>query len=373
MRFRITQVGRKMKVFFSFVALSFFLTAESVIAQEIPYFQEPVYAEEPVNFHPFAPQTQNRRSAIEQIIWSNKVRCGSNLSVKSFASKEGGVWNGIDSDICRIIAQALLGDNKKIVMVNVSPKNMAKALDEGKIDVMLSSAAYTARTETSREALSAGFLYYDHQMLMVRADDSEDIENYRGKQICISTDSDYFKNFDDYNTKYNLGIKYLTFNSIEKAKEAFLLKRCQMMTASGLMLHGVKKSFPENLVKILPQKISPYPVYAYVQRDNAELRLALKWIFNALFLAEQYGIRAQNLSFYQNSDQKEIRNLLGDDEQMWADLKVRPSWLKDVIKLFGNYSDIFDKNLGSSSEYNLERDEGKLVKDGGTIYPIPFN
>lgn len=362
-----------MKVFFSFAALTFFLTAQTADAQQVPYFQEPVYETVPVNYHPFAPETQSKRSAIEQMVWDNKVRCGSNLSVKSFAYKEDGVWHGIDADLCRIIAQALLGDNKKIVMVNVSPKNMSRALDEGKIDVMLSSAAYTARTETSREALGAGFLYYDRQMLMARSDDSDDIENYRGKQICVTEGSDYFKNFDDYNTKYNLGIKYLTFGSMEKAKEAFLLKRCQLLTASGLMLQGIKKTMPENSVKLLPIKISLYPVYAYVQRDNAELRLALKWIFNALFLAEQYGINAQNLNFYINSDKPEIRNLMGDDEQMWSDLKVRPAWLKDVIKLFGNYADIFDKDLGSASEYNFERGEGKLVKDGGTIYPVPFN
>ena len=102
------------------------------------------------------------------------------------------------------------------------------------------------------------------------------------------------------------------------------------------------------------------------------MRLALKWIFNALFLAEKYDINAQNLSFFTSNDNPEIRNLLGDDEQLWTDLKVKPGWLKEVVSLFGNYRDIFDKDLGEDSEYHLQRNEGKLVKDGGTIYPLPF-
>lgn len=360
-----------MKKFLKFGVLSAFLPMLAQ-AQPLPQFQEPVYYEAPAYYHALAPQVQQQRSPIEQMVWNNKVRCGSDMSVKTYAHKEDGVWSGIDADLCRIIAQALLGDNKKIQMVNVSQKNMSRALDEDRIDVMLSGGAYSAKTETSRQALSAGFLYYDHQMLMVHKDDSDDLENYRGKKICISTDSDYYKNFDDYNMKYNLGIKYLTFNTLKEAKEAFLLNRCQMMTASGLMLHGILRDLPGASAKVLKQEIALHPVYAYVQRDNAELRLALKWIFNALFLAEQYDINVQNLEFYSTNDNPEIRNLLGDDEQLWTDLKVKPHWLKEIISLLGNYRDIFDKDLGRDSEYQLKRGEGKLVKDGGTIYPLPF-
>ena len=366
-----TKMVNKMKIFSIFGIFASFLPTLAQ-AQQVPQFQEQVYYQEPVYYHPLAPQVQQQRSPIEQIVWNNKVRCGSDMSVKSYAYKEDGVWSGIDADLCRVIAQALLGDNKKIQMVNVSQKNMQRALDENRIDVMLSGGAYSAKTETSRQALSAGFLYYDHQMLMVHKDAPEDLNEYKGKKICISTDSDYYKNFDDYNWDNNIGMRYLTFNTLKEAKEAFLLNRCQMMTASGLMLHGILRDLPGTSAKILPQQIALHPVYAYVQRDNAELRLALKWVFNALFVAEKYDINVQNLSFYSSNDNPEIRNLLGDDEQLWLNLKVKPHWMKEVISLFGNYRDIYDKDLGKDSDYNLERGEGKLVKDGGTIYPLPF-
>lgn len=361
-----------MKIFSTVGILSLIFYTSLVQAQTVPQFQMPVYYQQSVVNHPLAPQIQQQRSPIEQMVWNNKVRCGSDLSVKSYAYKEDGVWTGIDADLCRVFAQALLGDNRKIQMVNVSQKNMARALNEDKIDVMLSDGAYSAKTEISREALSAGFLYYDHQMLMVHADDSDDLENYRGKKICLSTDSDYYKNFDDYNLRYNLGMKYLTFTTLKEAREAFLLNRCQMMTASGLMLNGILKDLPNANAKVLPQKIALHPVYAYVQKDNAELRLALKWILNALFLAEQYDINIQNLEFYATNDNPEVRNLLGDDPQLWTDLKIKPHWVKEIISLLGSYRDIYDKDLGVDSDYKLDRAEGLLVKDGGTIYPLSF-
>ena len=361
-----------MKTFFVFGALLAGLGVLTAEAQPMPQFNEPVYYQQPIVHHPLAPEMQQQRSPIEQMVWNNKVRCGSDMSVKSYAYKEDGVWHGIDADLCRVIAQALLGDNKKIQMVNVSQKNMSRALDENRIDVMLSGGAYSAKTETSRQALSAGFLYYDHQMLMVHKNDSENLKDYKGKKICISTDSDYFKNFDDYNFANDLGIRYLTFNTLKEAKEAFLLNRCQMLTASGLVLNGIIEERINSNAKVLPQQIALHPVYAYVQRDNNELRLALKWIFNALFLAEQYDINAQNLSFFASNDNPEIRNLLGDDTQLWTDLKAKPQWVREVISLLGSYKDIYDKNLGADSGYHLDRKEGRLVKDGGTIYPLPF-
>lgn len=361
-----------MKTFFVFGALLAGLGVLTAEAQPMPQLNEPVYYQQPVVHHPLAPEMQQQRSPIEQMVWNNKVRCGSDMSVKSYAYKEDGVWHGIDADLCRVIAQALLGDNKKIQMVNVSQKNMSRALDENRIDVMLSGGAYSAKTETSRQALSAGFLYYDHQMLMVHKNDSENLKDYKGKKICISTDSDYFKNFDDYNFANDLGIRYLTFNTLKEAKEAFLLNRCQMLTASGLVLNGIIEERINSNAKVLPQQIALHPVYAYVQRDNNELRLALKWIFNALFLAEQYDINAQNLSFFASNDNPEIRNLLGDDTQLWTDLKAKPQWVREVISLLGSYKDIYDKNLGADSGYHLDRKEGRLVKDGGTIYPLPF-
>ena len=361
-----------MKVFFVFIALLGMYINNNVYAQQVPQFQEPVYYEDNVNHHPFAPSVQKKRTYIENMVWNNKVRCGTNMSVKSYAHKKDGVWVGIDADMCRVIAQAVIGNNTKIEMVNVAPSEMEKALDEGKIDVMLSGQPFSANIETARKALSVGLLYFDHQMLMVKADDSDNLEDYRGKKICISTDADYFKNLDDYNMRYNLGLSYLTYPTLAQAKEAFLLNRCQMMTASGMTLHGVLEDLPKANAKILNERVSMYPVYAFVQRDNAELRLALKWIFNALLLAEQYDINSQNLSFYATNDDPELRNLLGDDPKMWKDLKLRPKWLREVIANLGNYKNIFDKNIGRDSKYKLNRDEGQLVKDGGTVYPVPF-
>lgn len=312
-----------------------------------------------------------RSFSIADIVSRKVLRCGSDLSVQSYARKDDGEWKGFDADFCRVMAQAILGDSQKIEIVNVSTNDVARALDSGTIDIMLSGSPSSAFLETSGEALSAGTLYYDYQMLLARQEDANDLEGYQGKKLCISADSEFFKNFDEYNNKYNMGITYLTFADFNEAKRAFLLKRCQLLTAGSLLLQGVSQNGIKN-TKILPNKVAVYPVYAYVQKNNNELRLATKWVLNALYLAEEYGINAKNIKFYAFNDNMELKNLMGEDEKLWSGLKVRPTWLKDVVGVYGNYADIYERNFGKDAEYNLERFEGNLLKNGGTVYPVPF-
>ena len=75
--------------------------------------------------------------------------------------------------------------------------------------------------------------------------------------------------------------------------------------------------------------------------------------------------RSVNESYENNLD-----ILLNDKEKFWREVSGSIA-LTTYFRFFVS-GDIYDKDLGKDSDYNLERGEGKLVKDGGTIYPLPF-
>lgn len=317
--------------------------------------------------------TIRRSSAgyLDYIRAQGKIRCGTNTKLKPFARLEDGIWYGIDADICKAFAIAILGDADKIEMINVEAGNVFKALANDQIDVMLSGTPMKSISEINEGVEDAGLLYYDQQLLMVDDEDKEP-EYYRGKKVCISTSSDYYRNFEEFNLKNDLNATYLTFNNMEKVQEAFLLKRCQMMTASALILSGIKQNMTKTNAKIYSDQIAITPIYALVRSYNEELRLAIKWILNALLLAEQYGINGQNVNFFTSHNNPEIRNLMGDNPELWQNLGLRSLWLSDAVRILGNYGEIYDRNIGTDSEYKIERKQGKLLKDGGTVYPLPF-
>lgn len=360
----------KMKVF-SIISCLFFALTATANAQ----LKQPVVEAYPTGLGTMRQITTvpaREFGTVEQIAKRDLVRCGTNLRVNSYAYKERNVWYGIDVDLCRVIAQAITGDKDKFEMVHVPSGELKSMLDAGKVDVVLSGASYSAKMETTRQVLPVGFIYFDHQFVLARKGEPTDLGAYRNKKICLSKDSNYVRNFNDYNTKYNLGINTLTFKNVEEATSAFMLNRCDLLTANGLILHGLLRNQPRLQAEILPTQIAVQPVYAVVQRDNVDLQIALKWIFNALLLAEDYGITTQNLGFFATNEEPELRYLLGDDPQLWQDMHIRPKWLREVIADIGNYADIYDRNIGKKSDFKLRRGEGRLMKNGGTMYPQPF-
>ena len=261
-------------------------------------------------------------------------------------------------------------------MVNVTTNMVSKYLTTNKIDVMLGGAPYSAGMEISSQATPIDVIYYDKQMFLARnADKAGSMEDYRGQKVCVVNNSEDQYNLEEYNARYNLDLKPLPFASSQRAKEAFLLNRCTLLTGNALYLTNTLKSanIKDENTRVLPEVISVKPVYAFASKNNNALRISAKWILNALKLAEDIGINSSNIDIFIGVEDTSTKNLLGVNDALWNRFKVRdPQWVRKALKEIGNYGEIYEKNLGRESEFKLEREQNRLLKDGGLIIPQPF-
>ena len=369
-----------MKVFFSLLVILFGFIGTDAQAQRVlsgavvsPVVQ-PVVQERSVKIEKVEPIQYEAAgiSTLRRIKQRDKVRCGTNLQLKCYAYREDEIWYGIDADFCKAIALAVVGDADRIEMVNVEDNDVSRALQSGRIDVMLSGATVNAGAEIKRGIMPVGVLYYEPQMLMMSDRDGKEDDDFINKKICVAEGSDYFRNYEMFNLEHDLRSKYLKFPSTKAVREGFLLKRCDMATAGAVYLNGMKQAMAKSNFKIFPEPIAAAPVMAAVARGNDGFGLAVKWVINGLQLAEQYGMNAKNLSFFRAHNNPEIRNLMGDNSALWEALGLYPKWLDQAVALVGNYGAIFERNVGAESDYKIKRGQGKLLKDGGVIYPEPF-
>jgi len=66
------------------------------------------------------------------------------------------------------------------------------------------------------------------------------------------------------------------------------------------------------------------------------------------------------------------KRLLGaptDDARL---LGLDGQWAYNAIKQVGNYSDIFQRNLGQGSPWKFPRGVNALWRNGGVLYPLPL-
>ena len=67
-----------------------------------------------------------------------------------------------------------------------------------------------------------------------------------------------------------------------------------------------------------------------------------------------------------------MRRLLGQEGEFGPELGLSKDWAFNIIKNVGNYSEIFDRNLGPKTSLALDRGLNKLRSKGGILYAPPM-
>ncbi len=315
-------------------------------------------------------------AGLRYIINNGAVKCGTDLSSSTYAYKnEDGFWKGIDVDLCKSISLAIFGRSDAYKMVNVRSEDIDRALDTERIDIMLGGTSYSASEDIKSKATPVDILYYDQQMFLAKkVDAANSMEAYKGAKVCTVAHSEDLGNLQEYSEKYKLDLGDLQYGTPNKAREAFLLNRCTLITGNAIYLKSIQaKNFAKNDdVIILPESIAIKPIYAYVASDNKTLQVIVKWIINALKLAEEKDITSKNVDVFIGTKEASTQNLLGDNPKLWEKFGLKPKWVRQALAEIGNYGEIYEKNLGSQSSILVERNENNLMKNKGLIIPRPF-
>ena len=96
------------------------------------------------------------------------------------------------------------------------------------------------------------------------------------------------------------------------------------------------------------------------------------WAVMATIQAEEFGMTSENVDEFLESENPDIARFLGQEEGNGAILGLDEDFAYQIIKQMGNYGEIFERNIGSDSPFNLERGLNALYTDGGILYSPPF-
>ena len=304
------------------------------------------------------------------------IRCGTDLSTRSYAKDEEKVWRGIDADLCRVFSMAIFGNSGSFEMIDVQANEISKALSSNKIDIMFGNNAMNASYEINSKANAVDIIYYDKQVFLAKPleEEATSMAAYKGSNVCAVKNSEDLNNIYEYNRKFETEFKPLSFINAAKAKEAFFLNRCPLLTANEIYLKGLAQSVvtKDKSMEILPEIVAYRPIYAYVNKENITLRIVSKWILNALLLAEAQNITSKNVDVFIGLTDNSTRNLLGAEKKLWLDFGLKPDWVQKAVRELGNYGEIYERNLGKDSDNKIERDKNNLIENGGLMKYQPF-
>jgi general L-amino acid transport system substrate-binding protein len=314
---------------------------------------------------------------VDAIKARDQVVCGVNTGLAGFGAADStGKWTGMDVDICRAVAAAVLGSGDKVKYVPLNAQARFTALQSGEIDILSRNTTFTLTRDGSLGLSQTAVTYYDGQGFMVPVKSKlKSAKQLKGQTVCVQSGTTTEKNLTDFSKANGLNIKPIVFEKLEAAESAYFAGRCVSYTTDASGLASTRNKVAKNPAEhmILPELISKEPLGPMVRRGDDEWTAIVKWTIYGLLEAEEYGVTADNVDDLKaNSPDPVIGRLLGSKEDTGKLLGLDKEWLARAVKTTGNYGEIFERNVGPKSPLQLPRGLNNLWNKGGVQYAHPI-
>jgi general L-amino acid transport system substrate-binding protein len=318
----------------------------------------------------------SRAGTLDSVKDTGAVSCGVIENGRGLTEQDAsGHWHGLFIDYCRALAAATLGDAQRIIVKPLSTHLRFEALKLRDIDVLMANTTITLSRNVSMAVDFPAVYYYDGQGFMAHKNVGglrfDEVDN---RKVCVLGETTTASRLDEYIKEHHKSLSPIWFKDNEESFNAFFARSCDIVTTDRLILTAQRALHAPDpsTYTIYPDVISKEPLAPAVRSDDHQWSLIVKWAVLVPIAAEEMGITSSNVSSYVGSQNPEIRRLLGLDPAINQDLGLTSGWGARIIESVGNYGEIFDRNLGLSTELRLERGLNALWNHGGLIYAPPF-
>jgi len=300
--------------------------------------------------------------------------CGVNTGLGGFSIADStGKWVGLDADVCRAVAAALLGDGNKVKFVPLTAQQRFTALQSGEVDMLSRNTTWTLTRDTQLGLNFAATTYYDGQGFMVpKSLNVTSAKQLAGASVCVQPGTTTELNLADYFRANNLQYKPVVIEALAEVNAAFFAGRCDALTTDASGLASVRKNDaknPDDYV-ILPEIISKEPLGPAVAQGDEQWADVVKWTIFALLEAEEYGITQANVEeMAKTSTNPNIKRVLGTTPGMGKAIGLNEDWVVKAVKSVGNYGEIWTRNI---TPLGLPRGLNNLWNKGGIMYAPPI-
>jgi general L-amino acid transport system substrate-binding protein len=314
-----------------------------------------------------------QQSTLDAVRSKGYLQCGVNTGLAGFSQPDSkGVWKGIDVDVCRAVAAAVLGDSNKVRYTPLTAQQRFTALQSGEVDILSRNTTWTITRDTSLGLNFVGVNYYDGQGFMVHKKlNVKSAKQLNGATICVQPGTTTELNLADYFRANRMSFKPVVIEKLEEVLNAYFAGRCDVFTTDHSGLVSVRASRAPNPADhiILPEIISKEPLGPAVRHGDDRWFDVVKWSMFAMLEAEEMGLGSKNIDQQASSQNPAIQRIVGATGDVGKMLGLDNKWAYNIIKQVGNYGESFDANL---KPLGFERGLNRLWNQGGLMYAPPI-
>lgn len=313
-------------------------------------------------------------ATVEQIVERGTMLCsGHNGSYFGFVEvNDRNEWKGLDIDLCRALTTAILGDPDLAQIVPLSWAQRFPALQSGDVDVIIKATGWTMGRDTELGLQFSLPYFFGGTQIMAHGDlGITDATGLEGGAVCVEAGTTIERIIANYLQTIGVSTNIISYESAAELQSAYLANRCDAFAGWGpnlAVLRATEIDNPDAHV-ILSDQLSSEPIAAAMRQGDDGFVDMVNWTIAALLIAEEEGVTSANVEeMVATPPNPRVARLLGVEPGMGERLGLRDTWAREMIATMGNFAEIYDRNLGADSPYNLDRGLNNLWSHGGVLY-----
>lgn len=335
------------------------LAAAMVLPTAIAWAQEPVAEPGPT---------------LKAVLERGHLICATSDPLPGFAQPGSeGRWTGFDVDFCRAVAVAIFNDPSKMEFVALAGDSRFAQLQIGALDLIARNAPWTMRRDTGFGARYVANMFFDGQAIMVpqslgavSAFELDDVA------VCVLDGGEDLTNLREFFFATQAEYSEVLYESREDLRVAYAAGLCNAVSAPASLLNALRRGLPEPAThRILPERISKGAFGPVVRADDDQWFRIVQWTLFALIDAEEAGVTSLNIESLKAAKTHRIRRLLGLEGTFGPAIGLQAGFIGNVIRVVGNYGEIFERHFGAASGAAVVRGQNALWINGGLLFAPP--
>jgi general L-amino acid transport system substrate-binding protein len=296
-------------------------------------------------------------SVVERVKTRGAVRCGS-VERPGLAQRDGnGQWHGLEVDVCRAVAVAVLGSPDKVLYRTYETPREFDAVREQRDDVFFLSGAEIRQQKLAGVLVPGPTVFVESHGVMVPASSPvRHVADLPGEGVCFVIGSSSERSLSAFLDEAPKPWFRRPFSEEGEMTDAYNARNCQAVAGEFTTLASYRLHPGVNRLesRILPEPTTSFPLIGATGTNDARWALVVAWTVATLVSGER-------------PETKWYAGGAGAMPVEAPEAGLDKGWQRRVLAAVGHYGDIFERNLGKDSPLKLERGLNANQASGGAI------
>ncbi|HXY55493.1 MAG TPA: hypothetical protein VEM40_12565 [Nitrospirota bacterium] len=283
-------------------------------------------------------------SVVERVKARGYVRCGS-VERPGLARDSGGGLSGLNVDVCRAVAAAVLGSPDRIAYRIYGSQKDFDAVRNQLDDVYFLTGSEINEQQLAGKLVPGPTVFIESDAVTVASTSAaHHVSDLAGNSICFLIGSSAERSLESYFDAFHQTWYRRAFSEEGEMIDTYVVQNCHALAGEMTTLAEVRLNHGVNRLqsRILPEPLTVFPIMAATGTGDAQWSAIVAWTVHALISAE----RPETRWYAGGAGAMPISAL---------ELGLDKSWQGRVLAAVGNYGDIFERNLGKGSPLKLDR------------------